>query len=92
VKYAWIAKAQGRVAGHAGLRGAGCEPQRIPRASASIEPSPAGPAAVALSDDALLVHIKAIHAETRGGYGWPRVWKELLAEASAWARSGCKSS
>ena len=32
-----------------------------------------------LSDDALLVHIKAIHAETRGDYGWPRVWKELLA-------------
>lgn len=32
-----------------------------------------------LSDEALLVHIKAIHAETRGGYGWPRTWKELLA-------------
>ncbi|WP_265304106.1 IS3 family transposase [Verminephrobacter eiseniae] len=32
-----------------------------------------------LSDDALLVHIKVIHAETRGGYGWPRTWKELLA-------------
>ena len=32
-----------------------------------------------LSDDALLVHIKAVHAETRGGYGWPRIWKELLA-------------
>jgi len=32
-----------------------------------------------LSDDALLVHIKAIHAQTRGGYGWPRIWKELLA-------------
>jgi putative transposase len=32
-----------------------------------------------LSDDALLVHIKAIHAEARGGYGWPRIWKELLA-------------
>ena len=32
-----------------------------------------------LSDDALLVHIKTIHAETRGGYGWPRIWKELLA-------------
>ena len=31
-----------------------------------------------LSNDALLVHIKAIHAETRGGYGWPRTWKELL--------------
>jgi len=27
----------------------------------------------------LLVHIKAIHAETLGGYGWPRTWKELLA-------------
>jgi len=34
-----------------------------------------------LSDDALLVHIKVIHAETRGGYGWPRIWKELLARS-----------
>jgi hypothetical protein len=34
-----------------------------------------------LSDDALLVHIKGIHAETRGCYGWPRIWKELLARA-----------
>jgi len=32
-----------------------------------------------LSDDALLVHIKVIHAGTRGGHGWPRMWKELLA-------------
>ena len=32
-----------------------------------------------LSDDALLVHIKAIHAQSRGAYGWPRIWKELLA-------------
>ena len=32
-----------------------------------------------ISDDALLVHIRAIHAETRGEYGWPRIWKELLA-------------
>ena len=32
-----------------------------------------------LSDDALLVHIKAIYAETHGGYGWPRTWKELLS-------------
>jgi putative transposase len=22
--------------------------------------------------------LHAIHAETRGGYGWPRIWKELL--------------
>ena len=27
----------------------------------------------------LLRVIKAIDAETRGGYGWPRTWKELLA-------------
>lgn len=33
-----------------------------------------------LSDEALLVHIKAIHAASVGGYGWPRVWKELLAQ------------
>jgi putative transposase len=32
-----------------------------------------------LSNDALLGHIKAIHAETHGGNGWPRTWKELLA-------------
>jgi transposase InsO family protein len=32
-----------------------------------------------ISNDALLVHIKAIHAETKGEYGWPRIWKELLA-------------
>lgn len=32
-----------------------------------------------VSNDALLVHIKAIHAETKGEYGWPRIWKELLA-------------
>ena len=32
-----------------------------------------------LSNDALLVHIKAIHIEVKGEYGWPRVWKELLA-------------
>jgi len=33
-----------------------------------------------LSNDALLVHIKAIHTETKGEYGWPRIWKELLAK------------
>jgi putative transposase len=33
-----------------------------------------------VSDDALLVHIKAIHAQAKGEYGWPRVWKELLCK------------
>jgi putative transposase len=32
-----------------------------------------------LSDEALLVHIKALHAETRGAYGWPCIWRELVA-------------
>jgi len=31
-----------------------------------------------LSDAALLVHIRAIHAESQGAYGWPRIWRELL--------------
>lgn len=30
-----------------------------------------------LSDAALVVHIRAVHAETRGSYGWPRVWRTL---------------
>ena len=32
-----------------------------------------------LSDEAVLVHIKAVHAGSKGEYGWPRIWKELLA-------------
>lgn len=32
-----------------------------------------------LSNDALLVHIRAVHAHTKGEYGWPRVWKELVS-------------
>jgi len=30
-----------------------------------------------MSEAALLVHIRAIHAELRGAYGWPRMWREL---------------
>ena len=36
-----------------------------------------------LSDEALLVHIKAVHAETRSAYGWPRIWRELVARGIA---------
>ena len=31
-----------------------------------------------ISNEALLAHIRAIHAEVKGEYGWPRMWKELL--------------
>lgn len=30
-----------------------------------------------LSEMALLVEIRAVHAEARGAYGWPRVWRQL---------------
>lgn len=33
-----------------------------------------------LSDAALWVHLQAVHAQTRGGYGWPRVWRELRSQ------------
>jgi len=32
-----------------------------------------------ISNEALLVHIKAIHAQVKQEYGWPKMWKELLA-------------
>ena len=32
-----------------------------------------------MSDEALLTHIRAIHAEVKAEYGWPKVWKELVA-------------
>jgi len=31
------------------------------------------------SDEAVLAHIRAIHAQVKGEYGWPRMHKELLA-------------
>ena len=33
-----------------------------------------------ISDEALLVHIKAIHAEVKQEYGRPKMWKQLLAQ------------
>lgn len=33
-----------------------------------------------LSDEALLVHIRAVYAENRGAYGWPRIWRKLRAD------------
>ena len=32
-----------------------------------------------ISDEAVLVHIRVIHAEVKQEYGWPKMWKELLA-------------
>ncbi len=32
-----------------------------------------------LSETALLVKVRAVYAEARGAYGWPRVWRQLKA-------------
>ncbi len=32
-----------------------------------------------ISNEALLAHIRAIHAEVKQEYGWPKMWKALLA-------------
>jgi putative transposase len=40
---------------------------------------PSKPGSGRLSDEALLAHMRAIHAEVRQEYGWPRMAKELCA-------------
>ena len=32
-----------------------------------------------ISGEALLAHIRAIHVEVKQEYGWPKMWKELVA-------------
>ena len=32
-----------------------------------------------MSDEALLTHIRVIHAKVKAQYGWPKMWKELVA-------------
>jgi putative transposase len=49
------------------------------RSAQTSKPSTAADAHKRISNDALLAHIKAIHAQVKGEYGWPRIWKELLA-------------
>src|SRR4051812_23085264 len=53
----------------------GCQRQRISAILASEENARQGRGASERSGAA--DHIKAIHAETRGAYGWPRIWREL---------------
>jgi putative transposase len=44
-----------------------------------------------LSDEALLGHIRAVYAENRGAYGWPRIWRQLRAQGIRVASSGCNN-
>jgi transposase InsO family protein len=61
------------------LRDAGRERQRVLRAPASPAAAPAQPGSGRLSDEALLAHMRAIHAKVRQEYGWPRMTKALCA-------------
>lgn len=38
------------------------------------------------SDEAALAHIRAIHEQLGGEYGWPRMHKELLVRGEKWLR------
>ena len=38
---------------------------------------PSEPGGARVGNEALLAHIRAIQIDTKGEYGWPRVWKEL---------------
>jgi putative transposase len=81
VKYAWIArhKAQWPVT-------LTCEVLEVSasgyfehwRRKGTKKPSEPG-ANKRWSDEALLAHIRAIHAQVKQEYGWPKMWKELLA-------------
>jgi hypothetical protein len=82
VKYAWIAK-------HKALWpiSVACEALEV-STSGYFEhwrrkdtSKPSGPGTNRrISDEALLVHIRAIHAEVKQEYGWPKMWKQLLAQ------------
>ena len=78
VKYAWIAshKARWPVSVACEVLGVSTsgyfEHQRRRRSGLPSEPGGAG-----VGNEALLAHIWAIQIDTKGEYGWPRVWKEM---------------
>jgi len=74
MKYAWIERNQ--------LRWPECMQRRVLSVSASgYRQQRARQKKILtrrhLSETALLVEIRAVHAEARGAYGWPRVWRQL---------------
>jgi hypothetical protein len=52
--------------------------------AATIRPT----AARTLEDQSLALEVAAIHAESRGRYGSPRVHAELRARSAQWAQAG----
>ena len=43
-----------------------------------------------VSNEALLAHIRAIHAKVQQEYGWPKMWKELVARGRHRLLSDCQ--
>ena len=85
MKYAWIAsnKKQWPVTLMSDLLGVSASGyfehmRRKDNARQSTKPSRASHKP-RISNEALLAHIRAIHAEFKQEYGWPKMWKELLA-------------
>jgi len=81
VKYAWIARHKARwpvtlICEVLEVSASGY----FEHARRAVPGRPTNPARrYRIDDTALLVHIRAIHAEVKAEYGWPRVWKELRA-------------
>ena len=80
MKYAWVAKNKAAwpitmTCETLGVSASGYFEHQRRRKSGGLSK----PDGARLSNEALLAHIRAIHAEVKGEYGWPRVWKELLA-------------
>jgi transposase InsO family protein len=81
VKYAWISSNKGRWP-----VSMVCELLQVStsgyfaheRRKTQDKPSKPG-ASRCISNEALLAHIRSIHAQVKQEYGWPKMWKELLA-------------
>ena len=80
MKYAWIARHKTRwpitlVCDVLGVSASGY----FESVRRSQQERPSKPGAGRIGNEALLAHIRAIHAEVKQEYGWPRMWKELVA-------------
>jgi putative transposase len=78
VKYAWIERNRGHWPVSLACEVLGVSPSGYHERKAREIEDTSGPRR-SISNDALLMHIRAVHAQAKGEYGWPRVWKELLA-------------
>ena len=80
MKYAWIAKHKAKWPITKACEALGVSPSGyFEHQRRRVLGEPSEPSGGRLSNEALLVHIRAIHAQVKQEYGWPRMWKELQA-------------